>query len=123
MSMQDLVSDFVARINNAVTAGHDTVVVLKNKVVLNIAKKLVRLGYFDSFKEDKNTLEIVLNASSITKLKRVSKPGKRVFVSYKDLPKVDGGRGWNIISTSKGVMTNFEAKNNLSGGELLFQIV
>lgn len=123
MSMQDLVSDFVARINNANNASHETVTVLKNKVVTNISKKLVRLGYFSEFQENKDfTLTITLNNGKINHIKRVSKPGKRVFESYKKLPKIEGGTGWNILSTSKGILTNFEAKTSQVGGELLFQI-
>lgn len=122
MSMQDLTSDFVARINNAVVAGHDEVKVLKNKLVVNISKKLVKLGYFSTFEVRENYITVGINRSKISKLKRVSKPGKRVFVGYKDLPKVEGGIGWNILTTSKGVMTNFESKTQMIGGELLFQI-
>jgi small subunit ribosomal protein S8 len=123
MAMFDLMSDFVARVNNAVQAGKSEVVVLKNNLVVNVCKKLVKLGYFESFSEQENyELKVVLK-NEIRKITRVSKPGKRVYVSYTDFPRVIGGKGWNIISSSKGVLTNFEAKNEKVGGELLFQIV
>lgn len=122
MSMNDLLSDFVARVNNAVQAKKTNVTVLKNKLILNVSKKLTRLGYFESFSESDNSVELVLNLEKVGRLTRVSKPGKRVYTSYENMPRVVGGRGWNILSTSKGIMTNFEAKNEKVGGELLFQI-
>lgn len=123
MSMNDLVSDFVARVNNAITAEQDSVSVLKNNIVVNTTKKLVKLGYFHSFEDGEREITIELNPSKIKKLTRMSKPGRRLYVSYVKFPRVMSGIGWNIISTSKGIMTNFEAKNNKVGGELMFQIV
>lgn len=121
--MQDLVSDFVSRVNNSLTAGHSSVKVLKNNITINICKKLVKLDYFDSFDiNDDYTITIQLKPSKITKLKRISTPGKRVHVSYKDLPRIEGGIGWNILSTSQGIKSNFESKRDKIGGELLFQI-
>jgi small subunit ribosomal protein S8 len=123
MAMFDLLSDFVARINNAVQANKTEVVVLKNNVVSGVCKKLVTLGYFASF-EDKDKFEILVKLNpTIKKLTRVSKPGKRVYVGYENFPRVIGGKGWNILTSSKGVLTNFEAKEQKVGGELLFQII
>jgi small subunit ribosomal protein S8 len=121
MAMFDLVSDFVARINNGVRAGKNEIAVIKSKLIISICKKLVKLGYFTDFKEVDNEV-IVVPTSKINKLIRVSKPGKRVYTTYKDFPKIVGGIGWNILTSSKGIVTNFEAKNEKVGGELLFQI-
>ncbi|MGL4759769.1 MAG: uS8 family ribosomal protein [Patescibacteria group bacterium] len=121
MSLNHYMSDFVARVNNAVTAGNPTVEVLKSNLIKNCVLKLTKLGYFSSFEESERTLTVTLN-KKITKLKVVSKPGQRVYATYTNLPKVVGGIGYNIISTSKGVLSNVEAKSNKVGGELLFQI-
>jgi small subunit ribosomal protein S8 len=122
MSMQDLLSDFVARINNAVMAQKPVIKVLKNKVVVNVAKKLTSLGYLNSFEDEGNTLEVNVNLEKITKLVRISKPGHRKYISYKSIPRILGGKGFNIVSSSKGVMTHVEILNEKVGGEILFQI-
>ena len=123
MSMQDLVSDFVARINNAVMIDRSSVIVLKNKIVLNLCKKLVKLGYFVNFQEEVRTLIVEINLEKIKKITRISKPGQRIYVSYGDLPRIINGIGWNILSTSGGIKTNFEAKRDKLGGELVMQII
>lgn len=122
MSFNHYVSDFVARINNAIMVRKQIVSVKKSKLILNITKKLVRLGYFVEFTEQEQTLDIVVNYEKANKLKTVSKPGQRQFVQYKEFPKVVGGKGFNIVTTSQGIMTNHESKQNQVGGELLFQI-
>jgi small subunit ribosomal protein S8 len=122
MSMQDLLSDFVARINNAVMADKPVIVVLKNRLVLNVTKKLTTLGYINSYEDMGNTLEVNVNIKKITKLTRVSKPGLRKYISYKSIPRIIGGKGYNIISSSKGVLTHVEMLNEKVGGEILFQI-
>jgi small subunit ribosomal protein S8 len=123
MAMFDLLSDFVARVNNAVQANKTEVVVLKNNLVSGVCKKLVTLGFFSGFAEEgKFELKVQL-LPTIKKLTRVSKPGRRVYVAYENFPRIIGGKGWNIVTTSKGVLTNFEAKNEKVGGELLFQII
>lgn len=123
MSMQDLVSDFVARVNNAVMIDRPSVIVLKNKIVLNLCKKLVKLSYFTSFQEEERTLIVEINLEKIKKITRISKPGQRIYVSYGDLPRIINGIGWNILSTSGGIKTNFEAKRDKLGGELVMQII
>ncbi len=123
MSMQDLVSDFVARVNNAVMIDRDSVVVLKNKIVLNLCKKFVKLGYFTGFEDQERTLVIQINLDKIKKITRVSKPGQRIYVQYTDLPRIVNGIGWNILSTSGGIKTNFEAKRDKVGGELILQVI
>ena len=122
MSLQDLLSDFVARVNNARQADKKTLQVKKNKLVTNCCKKLTALGYFESFEEDGYNITITLNPAKLTKIKRVSTPGQRISVSYEKFPRIIGGQGFNIITTSKGVLTNNEAKQYKVGGELLFQV-
>jgi small subunit ribosomal protein S8 len=122
MSFNDYVSDFVARINNGIMVQKSVVTVRKSNIIVNITKKLVRLGYFKEYTEQNRDLEIVINYEKAHKLKRYSKPGQRQFVQYRAFPKVVGGRGFNIITTSQGIMTNHESKQNKVGGELLFQI-
>jgi len=121
--MQDLVSDFVARVNNNIMINRSQVVVLKNKTVINLCKKLTKLGYFVGFEEDERTLTVNLNLEKIRKITRISKPGQRIYISYTDLPKVINGIGWNILSTPGGIKTNFEAKRDKMGGELMMQII
>ncbi len=122
MSMNDLMSDYVARISNAVRAGNDEVVVLKSGLILAVTNKLTKLGYFDSYTEEGYYLRIKIVPNRITSIKRFSKPGQRKYASYKNFPKITGGVGYSIITTSKGIMTNIEAMREKVGGEVLFQI-
>jgi small subunit ribosomal protein S8 len=122
MSMQDLMSDYVARVNNTVLAKKEICIVLKNNLVINVTNKLTKLGYFDSFKIEDRTIEITVNLDKLKKIKRISKPGRRVYTSYQDIPKLFGGHGFYILSSSKGVKTNIEASNLKAGGEILFSI-
>lgn len=122
MSFNHYISDFVARVNNSVMVKSPTVKLKKSKLIINICKKLVRLGYFDSYSEAENEILATINYDKITKLKVISKPGQRYYVQYNNFPKVVGGIGFNIVSTSQGIMTNHESKQNKIGGELLFQI-
>ena len=120
--MQDLTSDFVARINNTILAKNSSCEVLKNNLVINITNKLTKLGYFSSFEIKERTINIVISSNKINKIKRMSKPGRRVYSSYSYIPKLFGGHGFYILSTSKGVLTNIEANNMKFGGEILFSI-
>jgi small subunit ribosomal protein S8 len=122
MSLNDILSDFVTRVRNAKMIGKAKLNVRKNKVVTNVTKCLTKLGYFDSFVENANDIDIKLNLDRINGLKRISKPGRRLYFSYRMLPVIRNGIGYNILSTSNGVKTNVEAKKELIGGELLFQI-
>ncbi|NJS41337.1 30S ribosomal protein S8 [Candidatus Gracilibacteria bacterium] len=115
-------SDFVARINNAVMVGNENVVVLKNNLVIEVSKKLVTLGYLEGFEEQERTLTLQIKLNGISSIKRYSKPGHRQYFSYKEFPKIINGMGYNILTTSKGVKTNIEAKEKKLGGELLFTI-
>ena len=129
MSMSDPIADMLTRIRNANTAKHDTVDVPASKMKIAIANILVDEGYIAKYDlvEDgvvKN-IHITLkygedkNEKIITGLKRISKPGLRVYAKANELPKVLGGLGIAIVSTSKGIMTDREARANKLGGEVL----
>ena len=129
MSMSDPIADMLTRIRNGNTANHDTVDVPSSKMKKAIADILVAEGYVKGYEviEDgiKSTLRISLkygvdkNQKVITGLKRISKPGLRVFAGKDELPKVLGGLGTAIISTSQGLMTDKEARKNGVGGEVI----
>ena len=132
MTMSDPIADMLTRIRNANTAKHDTVDVPASKMKLAIAKILLDEGYIAKYDviEDGNfkTIHITLkygadkNDKIITGLKRISKPGLRVYANKEDLPKVLGGLGIAIISTNQGVVTDKEARKLAVGGEVLAYI-
>lgn len=122
MSLNDLMSDFVARINNASMVDNTEVIVLKNNLILNVCKKLVTLGFFTGFEELEREVKVSLNSKRLGRLVRISKPGQRIYVTSEKMPKVMGGRGFNILTTSSGILTHVESKSKKVGGELLFQI-
>ena len=129
MSMSDPIADMLTRIRNASIAKHDTVDVPSSKMKKAIADILVAEGYVKGYEviEDgiKSTLRISLkygedkNVKVITGLKRISKPGLRVFAGSNELPKVLGGLGTAIISTDKGLMTDKAARKAGLGGEVI----
>ena len=122
MSFNDLMSDYVARINNAIMVDKNEVEVLKNKLVTNVSKKLVRLGYLNDFSEGERTLTLDLNLEKLEKLQRVSTPGHRKYYSFDEFPKILGGIGFLILTTSQGIKTQVEAHQEKIGGEVLFSI-
>ena len=129
MTMSDPIADMLPRIRNANTAKHDTVDVPASKMKLAIANILVDEGYIAKYDlvEDGafKTIHITLkygadkNEKVISGLKRISKPGLRVYANTEDIPKVLGGLGTAIISTNKGVVTDKEARKLGVGGEVL----
>ena len=129
MSMSDPIADMLTRIRNANTAKHDTVDVPASKMKIAIADILVNEGYITKydlvddgpFKSIHVTLKYGAdkNEKIITGLKRISKPGLRVYVNKDELPKVLGGLGIAILSTNKGVITDREARKLQVGGEVL----
>ena len=129
MTMNDPIADMLTRIRNADTAKHDTVDVPSSKMKLAIAQILLDEGYIKKFDmiEDGNfkTIHITLeygadkNEKIISGIKRISKPGLRVYAGKEDLPRVLGGLGTAIISTNKGVLTDKEARKENVGGEVL----
>ena len=129
MSMSDPIADMLTRIRNGNTAKHDTVDVPVSKIKKAIADILTNEGYINGYEliEDgvKSTMRISLkygkdkNEKVITGIKKISKPGLRVFAGKDELPKVLGGLGIAIISTSQGVMTDKEARAKGIGGEVV----
>ena len=129
MTMSDPIADMLTRIRNANTAKHDTVDVPASKMKLAIANILVDEGYIAKYdlEEDGSfkTLHITLkygvdkNEKVISGIKRISKPGLRVYANTEDIPRVLGGLGIAILSTNKGVVTDKEARKLGVGGEVL----
>ena len=129
MTMSDPIADMLTRIRNANTAKHDTVDVPASKMKLAIANILLDEGYIAKYDlvEDGHfqTIHITLkygadkNEKVITGLKRISKPGLRVYANTEDISRVLGGLGTAIISTNKGVVTDKEARKLGVGGEVL----
>lgn len=131
MSMSDPIADMLTRIRNAQQAKKLTVEIPNSKMKLSIAKVLKDEGYIENFdvvtEGKKNILLITLkyfrNNPVIEKIKRISKPGLRIYKSKPDLPQVMNGLGITIVSTSKGVMTERHAKLAGVGGELICFVV
>ena len=129
MTMSDSIADMLTRIRNANTANHDTVDVPCSKMKVSIAEILLKEGYIKKFDmidvDGISMIHITLkygadkNEKIITGLKRISKPGLRVYASKEELPRVLGGLGIAIVSTNKGVMTDKEARKENVGGEVL----
>ena len=129
MNMSDPIADMLTRIRNANTAKHDTVDVPASKMKIAIAEILFNEGYIKAYNVEEvgsfKTIHITLkygkdkNEKVISGLKRISKPGLRVYANSEELPKVLGGLGVAIISTNKGVITDKAARNAKVGGEVL----
>ena len=129
MAMSDPIADMLTRIRNANTAKHDTVDVPSSKMKLAIADILVDEGYIRKYDlvDDGNfkTIRITLkygadkNEKIISGIKRISKPGLRVYAGKEDLPRVLGGLGIAILSTNQGVITDKKARELQVGGEVL----
>ena len=129
MTMSDPIADMLTRVRNANTAKHDTVDVPSSKMKLAIAQILLDEGYIKKFDiiEDGNfkTIRITLKYGAdksekiIDGLKRISKPGLRVYANKEELPRVLGGLGIAIISTNQGVITDKKARELQVGGEVL----
>ena len=131
MQITDPIADMLTRIRNANSAKHDTVQVPASNIKKSIAQILVDEGYIKSFKviEDgkQGVIEIALKygpnkSQVITGLRRVSKPGLRIYSNCEDMPKVQNGLGIVILSTSKGIMTDKDARKANVGGEVLAYI-
>ena len=129
MTMSDPIADMLTRIRNANTAKHDTVDVPASKMKLAIAQILLDEGFIKNFEVIENgnfkTIHITLkygvdkNDKIITGIKRISKPGLRVYANKEELPRVLGGLGIAIISTNQGVITDKKARELGVGGEVL----
>jgi|TARA_B100000073_G_C23701417_1_gene560498 small subunit ribosomal protein S8 len=128
----DPISDMLTRIRNAVSRKHKHVLIPSSKFKVEIAKILQSEGFINSFEIIKisnfDNIKIDLKYDSrkisvIKKIKRISKPGLRVYVNKNEIPRISGGLGTSIISTSKGVMTGNKAREIGVGGEILCSIL
>ena len=124
----DKIADLITRIRNAISAGHNEIKMPNSKLTLSVANKLVDAGYITGVKvepakpRDILHVEIAKDAPVITEIARVSKPGRRVYASALDMPRIKSGRGLAIVSTSQGIMTSLEAKKAKIGGEVLLKV-
>lgn len=127
----DPIADMLTRIRNAVAVGHERVVMPASKQKVNIAQILVDEGFIDRYEVTENghrsELELVLRYVDrrrpvIEGLKRVSRPGHRVYAGAKELPRVQGGLGVAVVSTSKGLMPDREARKRRLGGEIVCEV-
>ena len=132
MTMSDPIADMLTRIRNANTAKHDTVDVPASKIKVAIADILLKEGYIKGYDlvdaGSFNNIHITLkygkdkSVKTITGLKRISKPGLRIYAGKDELPHVLGGLGIAIVSTNKGILTDKEARKENVGGEVLAYI-
>ncbi|MBK7368035.1 MAG: 30S ribosomal protein S8 [Candidatus Eisenbacteria bacterium] len=131
MSVSDPVADFLTCIRNAIGAKHRKVDVPASNMKTEIAKVLLRERFINNFKTIEDTKQGVLrvylkytndDTPVITGIKRISKPGRRVYVGKDNIPRVMGGLGISMLSTSRGLMTDREAREAGLGGELVAQI-
>jgi small subunit ribosomal protein S8 len=134
VTIEDQISDMITRIRNSVMVKHEKVSVGKSKLNQNILEVLNKEGFISEYSEENSeNSEIFSNlsvklkyfedgSSAISGLKRVSKPGLKIYVKKDEIPTYFSGMGVAIISTSKGVMTGIEAKKLSLGGELLFYV-
>jgi len=128
MTVTDPIADMLTRVRNAIMARHDSVLVPASKIKLSVARILKEEGFITDYEvvrgKPHRSIKILLryyddSKPAISGLKRVSKPGLRVYVQKKEIPRVYGGLGIAIISTSRGVRTGQQAWQQGSGGELL----
>lgn len=131
MSMTDPIADMLTRIRNGIQSRHDRVELPSSKLKVEIARILKSEGFISNYKlvEDKvqSTLRIYLKYSEggepvIHGIERISRPGRRVYRNKQEIPRVLGGLGLAIVSTSKGVLSGAEAVKNGVGGEVLCQV-
>jgi small subunit ribosomal protein S8 len=133
MNMQsttDPIADLLTRIRNAIAVNKTEVVVPASKLKLTIAEQLKKAGYLADVKmveaTPRGTIVITLSKpgenSTITEIQRVSKPGQRVYAGATEIPRIKGGRGIVLVSTSQGVMTGQAARKARLGGEVLCKV-
>jgi len=134
MSMTDPIADFLTRVRNAIHAAHETVDIPASKLKSELARILTEQGYIESWTlmaapagGPGQVIQIRLKytedrRSAISGLRRVSRPGRRTYVDAKSIPRVLGGMGTAIVSTSRGVMTGHDARAAGVGGEVLAQV-
>jgi small subunit ribosomal protein S8 len=134
MSMTDPVADFLTRLRNAAAAQHHDVAIPYSKLKTEFARILTEQGYVEAYDvlpaapgSPGGELRVTLKYTSdrkpvITGLERVSRPGRRTYVDHDGIPRVQGGMGTSIISTSKGLMTGHDARRERVGGEVLAKV-
>jgi small subunit ribosomal protein S8 len=134
MSMTDPIADFLTRVRNGITAAHEEVEIPSSKLKREMARILKEQGYIRDFEiEAANAdhpgelIRVTLKytedrRSAISGLKRVSRPGQRTYVNHTQIPKVQGGMGTAIVSTSSGVMTGHQARQAGVGGEVVAHV-
>jgi small subunit ribosomal protein S8 len=134
MSVSDPIADFLTRVRNAIQAAHETVEIPASRLKGELARILAEQGYIESWSlvdagegSAGRLIQIRLKytedrRSAISGLRRVSRPGRRTYVDAKQIPRVLGGMGTSIISTSHGVMTGHDARAAGVGGEVLAQV-
>jgi small subunit ribosomal protein S8 len=134
MSMTDPIADFMTRLRNAASAQHQDVRIPSSKLKRELARILKEQGYIEGYEihpptEDRRGEEIAImlkytddRKPVITGIQRVSRPGRRTYVDHAHIPRIQGGMGTAIISTSKGVMTGHEARQEGVGGEVVARI-
>jgi small subunit ribosomal protein S8 len=131
--MTDPIADFLTRIRNGITAAHETVEIPSSKLKVELARILTEQGYIRSYETKPSergaseTLVVQLKytearVSVISGLQRVSRPGRRTYVDGKSIPKVLGGMGTTILTTSHGVMTGHDARKAGVGGEVVAKV-
>ncbi len=132
MSLQstDQIADLITRIRNAILVGKNEVRVPTSKLKVAVIDGLKKAGYITDYKVEKahprDFLNITINNENenakINEITKISKPGRRVYTSVNDIPTIKSGRGIILISTSKGVMSGSEAKQQRLGGEILVKV-
>ena len=128
--VNDPIADYLTRIRNAQERKQEVLTLPATNMLVSISDILKKTGFIESFelvdgelqKELKLTLKYINEMPAIRSLKRVSKPGLRKYISYKDVPKVLSGKGISILSTPQGVLTGDDAKKNKVGGEYICEI-
>jgi small subunit ribosomal protein S8 len=131
VSLNDPIADFLTRVRNGLQADHDAVVMPHSGLKAEIARILVEQGYVEGWSVEPGKvgqdLRVTLKYTEgrepvISGMERVSKPGRRLYVSASEVPKVQGGMGTTIVSTSRGVMTGHDARKAGVGGELVAKV-
>lgn len=130
MSVSDPVADYLTRIRNAISAGHESVNIPASRVKLEMTRILKEEGYIQNYKhqehEKQGVIRILLKyvdgSSVITGLNQVSRPGRRIYCDKEKIPVVIGGLGISIVSTSRGIMTGGDCRKSGVGGEVLCKI-
>ena len=130
--MTDPIADMLSRIRNAIIAGHKTVSIPSSQFKAEIGRILKEQGYISDVKTSEESGRKIINIdlaytsnkkSVIKEIKRISKPSRRIYVNKLEIPRIKGGLGICILSTSKGIMTGSEARSQGVGGELICSIL